>query len=177
MISNEDLFAESNCQIGKRETDSRWTFKVSLCVLRGITCRWINFMLLKHSRNQKNTCLMCETSNIYSCETVKNIVILGQPVCKTWLFYHLSTAGAGPLKLSSVPFMFNLSSSPLVLGVVVLQDVRVFLPELLPYNVAVVLLHPPPAAGHSHVRLLLTGELRSFGDSFLLLRVKKRGHD
>lgn len=79
--------------------------------------------------------------------------------------------------LNRPQFLLCLTSLPLVLGVFALQDVRVFLPELLPYNVAVVLLHPPPVAGHSHVRLLLTGKLRPFGDSFLLLQVKKRGHD
>lgn len=66
---------------------------------------------------------------------------------------------------------------PLVLGAVMLQDVRVFLPELLCYDVAVVLLHPPSAAGHRHVLLLLTGKFGPFGDCFLLLGVRKRGHD
>lgn len=66
---------------------------------------------------------------------------------------------------------------PLVLGAVMLQDVRVFLPELLSYNVAVVLLHPPSAAGYRNVLLLLTGKLCPFCDSFLLLRLKNRGHD
>lgn len=41
-----------------------------------------------------------------------------------------------------------------LLGAVVLQDVWVLLPELLPYNVTVVVLHPPPAASHRHVLLL-----------------------
>lgn len=42
-----------------------------------------------------------------------------------------------------------------LLGAVVLQDVRVLLPELVCDDVAVVVLHPPPAAGHRHVFLLL----------------------
>lgn len=77
-----------------------------------------------------------------------------------------------------------LGALPLALGAVMLQDVRVFLPELLPYDVAVVLLHPPSAAGHRHVLLLpplhllrRTGKLGPFFDSFLPLRLRNRGHD
>lgn len=51
---------------------------------------------------------MCETITINSCKTVKKH---RHSSWVTWLFYHLSTAGAGPLKSTSVPFMFNLSSS------------------------------------------------------------------
>lgn len=58
------------------------------------------------------------------------------------------------------------------LGAVILQDVWVLLPELFSYDVTVVLLHPPPAAGHQHVFLFFVRELQAFRDGFILLRVK-----
>lgn len=59
-----------------------------------------------------------------------------------------------------------------LLAVVVLQDVGVLLPELLPYNVAVMGLHPPPAAGHRHLLLLCVWQLHAFGDRFISLDTK-----
>lgn len=59
---------------------------------------------------------------------------------------------------------------------VVLQDVWVFLPERLPYNVTVVGLHPPPAAGHGHVLLLFVWSLRAFRDSFVSLDTENEEH-
>lgn len=117
--------------------------------------RWAedgDFYAFEKAKKSQDGCLMCGNSNIYSCETVNH----------SSLFYHP---------------VHSQVALPLVLGAVMLQDVRVFLPELLSYNVAVVLLHPPPAAGHRHLLLLLVGKLCPFCDSFLLLRLKNRGHD
>lgn len=64
-----------------------------------------------------------------------------------------------------------------LLGAVVLQDVWVFLPELLSYNVTVAVIHPPPAAGHRHVLLLFIWWLHAFSDSFISLRIKNEEYD
>lgn len=77
-------------------------------------------------------------------------------VSQLQLPYRLSTPCVGPLQpfwLDSVQYVSPAAALKL-LATVVLQDVWVVLPELLSYNVTVIVLHLPPAASHRHILLL-----------------------